>query len=266
MIMENVLFVGLGRMGFHMAAHAVRSGNNVYGFDIDQKKTQLFAEQGGHAANDLEQALAKVDTVCVMVGKEVEVKAVVEKCMKHLPKGGVIILISTVSYALVKELAASLEAFDLHLVESPVCRAEIGAIEGKLLSLVVASDEIFNRVMPILDSWSGDIIHVSSDSWGAAQTAKNINDFILWTQIMAIEEGLELARACNISADKLMSVLKKGSAESWIVRNWDNVGRMVWSKKDMDITVDLAQSNQLSLQLVDQVRDMVHSSRVLNHA
>jgi 3-hydroxyisobutyrate dehydrogenase-like beta-hydroxyacid dehydrogenase len=264
--MDKVLFVGLGRMGFKMASHAVGKGIEIYGFDIDQKKTQLFAQNGGLPANDLEKAIANVNVVCIMVGTEPEVREVVEKCMKHLPKDGVIILISTVSYELVQELAGRLEPLGLNLVEAPVCRAEVGAIQGNLLSLVVAFDHIFARVMPILQAWSGDIIHVSNESWGAAQTAKNVNDFILWTQIMAIEEGLELARAYNISAEKLISVLKKGSAESWIVRNWDAVGRMVWSKKDMDITMDLVQNSQLSLPLVDQIRDMVHTSNVLNHA
>lgn len=60
-------FVGLGAMGFGMAANLVKQGYQVKGFDVFPKSVERFQQQGGIAATSLADSAANAAFHVLMV-------------------------------------------------------------------------------------------------------------------------------------------------------------------------------------------------------
>jgi hypothetical protein len=69
-------FVGLGAMGFGMAANLVREGYPVVGFDVFPASVQRFQSQGGIPASSLRESAEGKDFYICMVASAPQVQSV----------------------------------------------------------------------------------------------------------------------------------------------------------------------------------------------
>ena len=64
----------------------------------------------------------------------------------------------------------------MHFVDAPLGRTPKEAAEGTLDAMIGASNDLFERIKPIVECWSGNIIHVGPV--GAGHKMKLIMNFI----------------------------------------------------------------------------------------
>ncbi len=263
-----ILYMGLGRMGLPMANHAQRAGHDVIGFDTAAERRALFAALGGTAVTDFSAHLPDAEAVVVMVGSQAQVEAIVAGeggVMQRCAPGTLVLIVSTVAPQFISDLGQRAAGKGIRLVDAPVCRAEMGAVQGTLLTFLSGSVADCHEATALMRPYSPDI-EIVGTRLGAAQVAKTVNNMILWACAIANEEGLTLATSWQLDTVALRRALVTSSADNWCLRNWDQIGEMPWSIKDMDIAIETARDSGVAVPLGDCVKQLVKTTPVLSHA
>ena len=264
----DLLFLGLGRMGLPMAGHALRAGLSIKGYDPDPARMMLFSDEGGDAVRNLGEAIETADAMLIMVGSEKQVTDLVEGpdgiAVRARP-GSLVLVTSTVSPKFVHSLGERLAERGIRVVDAPVCRAEMGAVSGTLLTLLSGAKPDCEDAERLMKPFSADIENVG-ERLGAAQIAKTVNNMILWAAVTANYEGFLLADEWGLDVEALRRALITSSADNWSLRHWDHIGKMRWSLKDMEIALATGREFNIALPLSEAVETQLRTLPLLNHA
>lgn len=74
--LSTVAFVGLGAMGFGMAAHLVKTGYKVVGFDVHEPTRARFKEAGGKISHSAREAARGANFFICMVANSQQADSV----------------------------------------------------------------------------------------------------------------------------------------------------------------------------------------------
>ncbi|MBS7700619.1 MULTISPECIES: NAD(P)-dependent oxidoreductase [unclassified Chelatococcus] len=264
----DALILGLGRMGLPMAGHMRKAGLSVKGYDPHPGRMHLLAQSGGEVVEDLATAIAAADAVLVMVGSEKQVTDLFDSpdgLIAHARPGTLVLVISTVSPKFVQALGARAAERGIRVVDAPVCRAEMGAIAGTLLTLLSGPPADCADAELLMRPFSADIEHVG-ERLGAAQVAKTVNNMILWAAVTANYEGFMLAEKWGLNIAALRRALTTSSADNWSLRHWDRVGEMPWSLKDMEIALATGEELGVAMPVSETVSEELRKLPLLSHA
>jgi 3-hydroxyisobutyrate dehydrogenase len=154
-----------------------------------------------------------------------------------LPQGALVAVLSTVSPALMKHLAAAAGPHEVDVVDAPVCRGSRAADAGELLSLLGGTEAAVAKFTPVAQAYSADVVHLGEV--GAGQVGKAVNNLIMWACLVADHEGLALAQRFEVDIEKLRAALLTSTAANHALGNWGNQ-TMAWAEDDMKIVQDMA--------------------------
>src|SRR3954469_2610754 len=156
MASETIGFIGVGLMGHGMAKNIVEKGYPLVVMGRRNRKPieDLVGRGATEAANPREVGeRASIVFLCVTGSPEVE--AVVrgpDGLKAGLKPGSVIVDCSTSDPVSTVALAQELKASGIELVDAPLSRTPKEAWEGKLDTMVGASDETFARLRPVIET------------------------------------------------------------------------------------------------------------------
>ena len=74
--MSTIAFIGLGIMGGPMAAHLVKAGHDVVGYNLSRPPVDRLVEAGGRGADSIAEAVSGADVVITMVPDSPDVELV----------------------------------------------------------------------------------------------------------------------------------------------------------------------------------------------
>lgn len=255
-------------MGLPMAVHMLQANLSVRGYDPNPERLKLFAGLGGKPSSDLGSEIAEADAILLLVGAEQEVSNLYRADDGIFARGkpGLISLVmSTVSPSFLGDVASEAGSHGVHVVDAPVCRAEMGAVSGTLLTFLSGDKSVCAQAEALVRPFSADIEYVG-ERVGAAQVAKTVNNLMLWAAVCGTFEGIKLAEMWGLDITALRRALETSSADSWALRNWDRIGQMPWSKKDMEIALKTGEEIGLSMPIGRAVQQEVSAIPVLSHA
>jgi 3-hydroxyisobutyrate dehydrogenase-like beta-hydroxyacid dehydrogenase len=142
MAILTVGFVGLGVMGLPIARNILMGGHAVAGFSRSNAPVQALAKDGATAAATAEQAADGADAVVLMVPGPQEVEAVLfdrDGIVEKLPRGAMVLVMSTIDPNTAQRMAARLQAAGLRMLEAPVARPAQNAVDDTLAPLAAAA-------------------------------------------------------------------------------------------------------------------------------
>jgi 3-hydroxyisobutyrate dehydrogenase-like beta-hydroxyacid dehydrogenase len=93
-------------------------------------------------------------------------------------------------------------------VDAPLGRTPKEAWEGKLDTMVGASDAVFARLKPILETWAGKVVHIGAA--GDGHRMKLLNNFLSLGYAALYSEALALAAKVGIAPRRFDSVIRGG--------------------------------------------------------
>lgn len=253
---QSVGVIGTGRMGMPIVGHLARVGFDVFATDLDVGKRIEVERRGAHFAVDATAVAQQAGIILIAVGYDREVRELVlgtSGLLARAQRGAIIAVLSTVSPKTVEVLAVSAEAAGVHLVDSTVCRGGTAADDGTLLSFVAGDEAVVERLRPVLQAYSSDVVHTGKV--GTAQVAKAVNNLILWATLIADHEGLALAQRYEVNIEGLRKALMISSATNGALGNWGNQ-TMAWAEDDMEIVVEMAAHVGISLPQVGVNREI----------
>lgn len=209
---ERIGFIGVGLMGHGMAKNIVDKG---YKLTVMARRNRapiedLLARGAAEAATPQQVAAAStIVFLCVTGSNDVEALVRGPDGLKQgLRPGSVVVDCSTSDPNSTLALAAELEAMDVTLVDAPLSRTPKEAWEGTLDTMVGASEAMFARLKPVLDTWAGRAVHIGAT--GDGHRMKLINNFISLGYAAIYSEALTLAQKVGITPARFDSVVRGG--------------------------------------------------------
>lgn len=258
----KIAFIGLGRMGWHMAAHL---DHDVTVYDIAADVTQRWvAGHGGRAAAGIAQAVQGAEIVITSLPADKELRAVLAEVKPVIAKDVVWIDHSTTSAQVAREVAADLAAGGAYFLDAPVSGGVDGAKAGSLTVMVGGEEQALSKAEPVIASYAG-LVTLMGPS-GAGQISKMTNQICVIGLCQALAEGLDFASRAGLNVDNLVRVMLQGSSASWQMQNradkmlagdYDFGFSTALMRKDLGLVLEEAKAMKIPLPVTEQVGEFL---------
>lgn len=249
-MIKKIGFIGLGIMGKPMAGNLIVAGYQLVVHDINREAVQELVAKGAEEALSPREASESADAIVTILPDDDTVEQVAtgkDGVLEGMSEGAILVDMSTISPTTAKRIAEKLEASGMEMLDAPVSGGEVGAIEGSLSIMVGGKQEIFDRVLPVLQKMGKNINYVGDH--GAGQVAKASNQIIVALTIEAVAEALIFAKKSGVDPVKVRDALLGGFAHSRVLelhgrrmleRNFEPGGKVRLHKKDTGIAMSIA--------------------------
>jgi 3-hydroxyisobutyrate dehydrogenase len=208
----QVGFVGLGSMGGEQARLLAQAPVDLIVYDAFAPALQAF-DGKAKRADSLASVGRHAEIVGVCVRDDQQVREVLEGdggLLASMSAGSVILIHSTIRPDTVVDLAANASRRGVTVIDAPVTRTVMQAGGPFVFTMTGGADEITERVRPVLEVFSTDIIHVGK--LGAAMVLKICNNLVTWIELLIARQAFTLAAAGGVSTEKLATVMKRNGA------------------------------------------------------
>jgi 3-hydroxyisobutyrate dehydrogenase len=212
--MDKVAFIGLGAMGYPMAAHLARRFPTLVWNRTFQKALKHQEAFGSRAVPLEEVTEAGVIFTCLPTTKEVA--QVAERLLPHLRPGTHWVDATSGDPEESRRLAERLREKGVVYLDAPVSGGTAGAEKGTLTVMLGGPEEAVERVRPYL-AYAKKVVHVGPV--GAGHAVKAINNALLAVNLWAAGEGLVALVAQGVSAEKALEVINASSGRSNATEN-----------------------------------------------
>ncbi|WP_257386808.1 NAD(P)-dependent oxidoreductase [Tahibacter caeni] len=209
-------FVGLGAMGWSMAAHLHQRGLLAAVANRSRDKAERFA--AGHAgvvAAGVDTIAQNCNVIALCVSADADVLGVSRAIAANAAPGTVVVDHSTVSSTTARAAAELLRAAAGDFVDAPVSGGVEGAKNGKLSVMAGGDVATVERVRPVLDAYAARVTHMGPV--GAGQNTKAVNQVLIAGIAQAVTEGLALGEALGLDPAALLPTLGAGAAGNWFL-------------------------------------------------
>ena len=209
---EVIGFLGLGLMGHGMAKNIVEKGYPLLvAAHRNRKPIEDLVGRGARECASPAEIGKEATIVFLCVTGAKEVAALVRGpfgLASTLRPGSVIVDCSTSDPVLTAELAVELAEQGIDLADAPLSRTPQEAWAGTLDTMVGATDPVFHRIKPVLETWAGKIVHIGGPADG--HRMKLLNNFVSLGYAAIYAEAMALATKVGISIDRFDSVIRGG--------------------------------------------------------
>lgn len=212
-------FIGLGQMGFGMAANLLKAGHDVLAYDVAAEPLARFAALGGRAARHPAQIGAECPSAMVMVVSGAQVDAVLSgrDGLLDTMTSGTLMVCSTIALSELLPLAERARARGVAMIDCPVSGGVSGANAGTLTLLCGGDLADVEAQRPFLDAVSANVFHLGP--LGAGLVGKLANNLIIGIGRLAVGEAFAMAKQAGVPLDRLYHTLRTCTADSWMLRS-----------------------------------------------
>jgi 3-hydroxyisobutyrate dehydrogenase len=263
--MNTVAVIGIGRMGWHMAAHLAKAGHDVTVCDaVPGLADQWVAEHGGASAADPATAAAGRDLVVTSLPADPQLRAVAAAIVPVLARGAVWVDHSTTSAQASREVAVEVAAAGAQFLDAPVSGGVDGARNGTLTVMVGGDEAAFATAEPVVASYGARIVLMGPS--GAGQITKMTNQICVVGLCQALAEGLDFAETAGLDVNRVIHVMLQGSSASWQMANraermlageYDYGFSTTLMRKDVGLVLDEAEAMNVPLPVTSLVGQML---------
>lgn len=217
----RIAVIGLGSMGFGMAASLIRGGADVVGYDpAEAALARLVAQGGTRAASPAEAARGASIVFCVVVNAD-QTEAVLfgpEGCAEAMAAGGIFVSCATMAPDRARALAGRLTARGRRYLDAPISGGSKRAAEGALTVLASGPADVFEDAAPALDAVSATLYRLG-DEPGQAAAFKMVNQLLAGVHIAAASEAMAFAAREGLDLARVYEVITKSAGNSWMFEN-----------------------------------------------
>lgn len=265
MSIQSVAFIGLGAMGWRMAAHLPQAFADVRVWNRTFAKAEQHATAFNTRAVAIEQAVqADVIFSCLPTSREVE-----DIIAAYPPKSGSIWIDCTSGEpASAHKLSVQLKTLGVDFLDAPVSGQTIGAEKGTLTVMVGGNATALERAISAIQPFAGLIQHVGGS--GAGFAVKAINNMLLAVNLWAAAEGFSTLKAHGVDMQGALTCINASSGRSnatetvlpqrVFTREFPNTFALNLLAKDAGIALDLVHSAKLPAPLLALTQSLYRAS------
>lgn len=206
-------FIGLGKMGWPMAARLVTAQYQVRVLDSRAEVASSFVrEVGGVAVASLDDLAKTSDVIITMLPNSKIVTSVVDELRLSLRRGTTLLEMSPGLPSATVRLAELLSDSGIELVDAPVSGGVARAQAGELTIMVGGDTASIERCRPILDKMGTSIVHTGKV--GSAQATKALNNLVSAAGLLISVEALAIGQRFGLAPEVMVDVLNSSSGQN----------------------------------------------------
>jgi 3-hydroxyisobutyrate dehydrogenase len=265
----TVGFVGVGNMGWPMAACLVRAGFPIQLNDSRREVANNFVQQIGGTAPDTLRKLAQAsDVVITMLPTSAIVAQVLgsgdDNVFAGLKPGSVVIEMSSGIPSITQELAEKVAALGSHLIDAPVSGGVPRAKTGELAIMAGGDPAIIDRVMSVLAAMGSNVLRTGAVGSGQAMKALNnlvsAGGFLIGIEALLIGQrfGLDPAVMTDVlnAATGMNNSTQKKLKPFVLSRRFDSGFGLELMVKDLSIALGIARDGAVAAPLSSLTREL----------
>jgi 3-hydroxyisobutyrate dehydrogenase len=206
---QRVGFVGIGNMGWPMAANLVRAGFDVTAVDAEPDRADAFAAEVGGSAAGAEDAATDADAMVTMLPTSDHVADIIAQTRARLRPGTLVIEMSSGVPSVTQALAADLAAHGVGLVDCPVSGGVARARTGELSIMAGGAAGELHRAERLLAAIGTSVHHCGGV--GAGQAMKALNNLVSAGGFLIGIEALLIGQSFGLDPALMVDVLNASS-------------------------------------------------------
>jgi 3-hydroxyisobutyrate dehydrogenase len=245
-------FIGLGRLGRHLARNLLQAGFPLVVHDLRPEAMAALVRRGAAASDSVAALAGQVDAVITCLPSPAAVAAVTETLFQHLAPGTTWIETSTNDPELIRTRAAQAAERGIATLEAPVTGGVHKAASGAITVLAGGPEEVFARHRPVLAAMGSPVLYIGP--LGTASTLKLITNMLAFVHLEAIGEALALSARAGIDLATAFAGIRASSGNSFVHETESQV--ILAGSYDIGFTIDLA------LKDLGLVRKLAHARGV----
>lgn len=265
---QTVAFIGLGAMGWRMAAHLPKHFDTVYVWNRNFAKAEQHAEMFGTLAVSLEQAVqADIIFSCLPTSQDVE-----NLLAPLQPKVGSIWVDCTSGVpASAQKLQSELAVKGVQFLDAPVSGQTIGAENATLTFMVGGNAVAFEMALPAMQAM-GKLIKLVGEA-GAGFAVNAVNNMMMAVHLCAAAEGFTTLKAHGVNLHEALDCINASSGKSGVTetalpqrilnRRFPLTFALPLLSKDTGIAVDLVREARLSAPVMGLTHDLIQMANAL---
>ncbi|MDT7950388.1 MAG: NAD(P)-dependent oxidoreductase [Acetobacteraceae bacterium] len=269
---KRVAVIGIGNMGWPMAANLLRAGFEVAVADAGPDRARQFqAEVGGSGHPTAAAAASGAEAVITMLPTSKQVAAVVAEILPHLAPGSLVVEMSSGVPGVTRQLAEQLAQADVGMIDCPVSGGVPRAKTGELAILAGGAEADLDRAEPLLRAM-GSSIH-RCGGVGAGQAMKALNNLVSAGGFLIAAEALLIGQRFGLEAGLMVDVLnastgmnnstQKKLKQFVLSRSFDSGFGLDLMAKDLGIALEVGRDTATPTPFAALCREMWASAAAL---
>jgi 3-hydroxyisobutyrate dehydrogenase len=162
-------WIGTGVMGKSMVGHLMRNGYTLSVYNRTASKADELVKNGAKFVEPIELAKTS-DVLFLMLGYPHDVEKVVFDeavgVLHNMKEGSILIDHTTSSPGLAQRIAEEALKRKVFVIDAPVSGGDIGAKNGKLVTMVGGQKEAFDKSLELLNCYSAEVAHMGDAGFG----------------------------------------------------------------------------------------------------
>jgi 3-hydroxyisobutyrate dehydrogenase len=221
--LKNVGFVGIGNMGWPMAANLVRGGFAVSVFDIAPERARRFAdEHQARAVTSLRELGRGAEAIVTMLPTGKEVRAALLEMeggalAANLKPGSLVIDMSSADPVGTREIGKELAAKGIRFIDAPVSGGVPRATDGTLAIMIGGDASAVAAARPVLERMGTKLFAVGG--LGCGHAMKCLNNFMAATNFAAATEAMRVGREFGLDPAVMFDVINVSTGRSFTSEN-----------------------------------------------
>lgn len=251
--LKKIGFVGIGNMGWPMAANLVKAGFEVAVADaVPGRTTQFASEVGGTAVADAAAAAKGADAVITILPTSKQVAEVAAQMAPALARGALVIDMTSGQPAKTREIAARLAEHGVAMIDAPVSGGVPRAKSGDLAIMLGGETAELDRAEPVLKAMGSSLYRCGGI--GAGQAMKALNNlssagtFLMGIEVLLIGQrfGLDPGTMVDVlNASSGMSNSSQRKFKQYVLnRRFDDGFALELMVKDLGIALEVGRETE----------------------
>ena len=267
--------IGVGRMGWHMAARLAAAGHKVTAFDPRPDVMEVLDTIGvmpARSAGDV--ALCSSYTILMVMSPAQAEEAVwsVDGYASAASKNSTLVIMSSLSADYIAEFNRR-AAGAFCVIDAPVSGGVEGAESGSLTVMASGDAGRVNEAMPLFEA-VGESIYRLGDRPGLGSAMKSINQSMFLASLVASAEMLIAGVKAGLDPNVIVEVVSKSSGDSWALRNrlplawrnnYESGGSLDLMVKDLRSGLELAAETGVDATVTRAAADVVREAYERHH-
>lgn len=207
-------YVGLGAMGGALARRLMLS-QKLHVLDLRPDVVQGFTDKGAIPAQNGAALARTCDTVLLCLPRSANVREAIfgpGGLAEGLEPGKILVDQTSGDPDETRAMAAELAERGVTLIDAPVSGGPAGADAGTIAIMVGGPMEAFEKVRPVLESISPNVMHCGDT--GNGHVVKLVNNTIAACNRLAMYEAVAMGRKYGLSLQTMSDVINKSSGRS----------------------------------------------------
>jgi 3-hydroxyisobutyrate dehydrogenase len=203
-------------MGRPMSGHIARAGHSLTVFDVDVAAAQRVAADAAVSVATGREDFRATDIVVTMLPTGAIVRNVLigaDGIAAALPKGALVIDMSSSEPEGTRELGATLAGMGLSLVDAPVSGGVPRATDGSLTIMIGGEAAAIARARPVLELLGKRLFEVGA--LGAGHAMKALNNYVSAAAFEATSEALLIGKRFGIDPTQLIDILNVSTGRTF---------------------------------------------------